>query len=212
LHLTRHAEAEHNVDLDYSIPDAPLTKKGREQAAQLNGLTAQNIQQTAQLLVSSPLSRTLQTTLLGFPALKARLEVEGKPLIVLSRLQEVNKLPCDTGRDRALLEKDEEFVGIDFSSLEDDWNGKKGDFDPDNVAVRAKWVRKWLRARPEKEIVVVAHGDILRRISKLGLEDSWANAEVRQFTFVSKDDDEADVVQMHSEQKIGEQEATSSQM
>lgn len=97
LHLTRHAEAEHNVHLDYSIPDAPLTKKGREQAAQLNGLTVQNIQQTADLLVSSPLSRTLQTTLLGFPALKARLEsqVESKPLIVLSRLQEVNNHPCE---------------------------------------------------------------------------------------------------------------------
>lgn len=96
LHLTRHAEAEHNVDLDYSIPDAPLTELGREQAARLNGLTIQTIQQTADLLVSSPLSRTLQTTIIGFPGLRARLEVQQEPkgIIVLSRLQEVNDFPC----------------------------------------------------------------------------------------------------------------------
>ena len=97
LHLTRHAQAEHNVAYDYSIPDAPLTDLGREQAARVNGLTAQSIQQTAELLVSSPLSRTLQTTILGFPGLRARLEAqdEPKPLIVLSRLQEVNDHPCE---------------------------------------------------------------------------------------------------------------------
>lgn len=63
----------------------------------------------------------------------------------------------DTGRDKSKLEKDEEFVGIDFSDLEDDWNGKQGDFDPANVPARAKWVRQWLRARPEKEIVGEFH-------------------------------------------------------
>ena len=61
----------------------------------------------------------------------------------------------DTGRPREELERTEEFSGIDFSLLEDDWTSKKGDFGPSDFAVskRAKWVRKWLRARPEKEIV-----------------------------------------------------------
>lgn len=92
LHLVRHAQAEHNVDNDYDILDAPLTAIGREQAAKLNGLTVQTIQQTAELLVTSPLSRTLQTTILAFPALRARLEAQSdpKPVVVLSRLQEVN--------------------------------------------------------------------------------------------------------------------------
>lgn len=96
LHLTRHAEAEHNVDQDYSIPDAPLTQYGREQAAKLNGLTLQNIQQTAELIITSPLTRTLQTTIIGFPALRARLEAQRDPkgIVVLSRLQEVNDFPC----------------------------------------------------------------------------------------------------------------------
>ncbi|KAF8314942.1 phosphoglycerate mutase-like protein [Clavulina sp. PMI_390] len=212
LHLTRHAQAEHNVADDFSILDAPLTALGREQSAKLNGLTAQNIQQTAELLVSSPLSRTLQTTILGFPALRAKLEAELGPtkgIIALSRLQEVASLPCDTGRDKAELEKDPEFVGIDFSSLEDDWNSKQGDFDPENVLERAKWVRKWLRARPEKEIVVVAHGGILRRITKNLV---WANAEVQQYTFASEDDEDAKLVLVRSEVKAGEHEPTSEEM
>jgi len=214
IHFTRHAQAEHNVDEDYDIPDAPLTKLGREQSAELNKITANTIQRTADLLVSSPLRRTLQTTIVGFPALRSRLESQDdpKPIIVLSRLQEVNDLPCDTGSDRTVLEKVDEFKGIDFSSLESDWNGKKRDFAPANVAARAKWVRKWLRARPEKEIVVVAHGDILRQITKTHYTHSWANAEVREYTFAAEDDEDADVVLVSKEARTGAQGPTSSEL
>ncbi|KAK3044224.1 hypothetical protein LTS18_001848, partial [Coniosporium uncinatum] len=85
--LTRHAQAEHNVDLDYSskphphqtaapqviklnlpclnpVPDAPLTPLGRKQAASL-APQIPSLQSQADLIVTSPLKRTLQTTLLG---------------------------------------------------------------------------------------------------------------------------------------------------
>ena len=52
----------------------------------------------------------------------------------------------------------EEFVGIDFSSLEDDWHKKEGEFHPERVTERGKWVRKWLRDRSEKEIVGESQG------------------------------------------------------
>ena len=49
---------------------------------------------------------------------------------------------------------------------------------------RARWVRHWLRARPEREIVVVAHGDILRYVIEgFNSHSPWANAEVRAYTF-----------------------------
>ncbi|KAJ3989543.1 histidine phosphatase superfamily [Lentinula detonsa] len=188
IHLTRHAQAEHNVDEDYSIPDPPLTPLGRRQSEELYAQTAE-LQQSADLLVTSPLKRTLQTTIIGYRGLRARLESQNpaKPIIVLSRLQEVNDIPCDTGSSRDELKQNDEFRGIDFESLEDDWNFKKGewcihsctqtllnttlvtgDFAPRSVAVRARarWVRRWLRDRPEQNIVVVAHGDILRQITK----------------------------------------------
>jgi hypothetical protein len=45
------------------------------------------------------------------------------------------------------------FAELDFSNLSDDYASKRGIFDPVNVSERARDVRRWLRARPEKEIV-----------------------------------------------------------
>jgi len=186
------------VNSDWSIRDPPLTPLGKQQAQRLNESTLHNIQTEAGLLVSSPLTRTLQTTLIGLPTLKSRLEAAGQPLIVLSRLQEKGDSPCDTGRSREVLEKTEEFEGIDFSSLEDDWNVKAGDFAPENVAARAKWVRSWLRARPEREIVVVSHGSFLRVITNTPRCDIWENGEIRSFTFVEEDDEDAALERWHA--------------
>ncbi|KAJ3916629.1 phosphoglycerate mutase-like protein [Lentinula edodes] len=202
IHFTRHAQAEHNVDEDYFIPDAPLTPLGRRQAEELYSQTTE-LQQSADLLVTSPLKRTLQTTIIGYRGLRARLESQDspKPIVVLSRLQEVNDFPCDTGSSRNELEQIDEFAGINFESLEDDWNSKQGNSGA--VKARARWVRRWLRDRPEQNIVVVAHGDILRQ--------PWANTEVRRFTFMHDNDDEAKLVSLpaETEARAGGEEPTS---
>jgi broad specificity phosphatase PhoE len=39
-----------------SVRDAPLTELGKKQSVELDELTRDNVQQTAQLLVSSPVS------------------------------------------------------------------------------------------------------------------------------------------------------------
>lgn len=36
--------------------------------------------------------------------------------------------------------------------------------DDASLEARAQWIRQYLRERPEKEIALVAHGDILRRM------------------------------------------------
>lgn len=74
-------------------------------------------------------------------------------MILLPELQEVKAHPCDTGSSRAELESLDEFKGMDFSGLDEDWNGKKGIYAPENVLERAKVVRRWLRSREEQEIV-----------------------------------------------------------
>ena len=174
IHLTRHGQvsevllaytidrlilmsvkAEHNVERDHSILDPPLTQLGITQALELARVTRDTIQVQAGLLVTSPLTRTLQTTLLGYPHLKDRLESQSdrKSVIALPERQEVGNHPWSTGRDRWELEKVPDFKDVDFTSLGDDWNNKEGFFAPGNVLQRARHVRKWLRNRPEENIV-----------------------------------------------------------
>ncbi|KAI8457546.1 histidine phosphatase superfamily [Phakopsora pachyrhizi] len=168
IHLIRHAEAEHNVNYDnWSFPDALLTPNGERQCLALNQRTRENIQTTAKLLVSSPMRRTLQTSLRGLPELIERLGGKSS-LVVLDSLQENGSTPADTGSSRSILESFPEFEGIDFSSLDDQWNSKTGYWasDHDSLRRRAQCSLAWLANRKEDEIVVVSHGGALRYLTE----------------------------------------------
>ena len=75
------------------VHDPQLTQNGRHQSTLLNEDTNHTFQKTAELLVSSPLKRSLQTMVIGYPVLRRRLEEEGTPVVVLPQLQEVSGTP-----------------------------------------------------------------------------------------------------------------------
>lgn len=82
----------------------------------------------------------------------------------------------------------DEFAGFNFERLTDDWTSKRGFYAADQEALtaRAQAMRQFLRERPEGDIVLVAHGDFLRRITCDARGPSgymWKNAEVRVFRF-----------------------------
>ena len=112
-----------------------------------------------------------------------------KRVLCLPQAQECNALPCDTGSPRAALEADPEFARFDLEMLIPEWTSKQGFWAPDDASLanRARWVRRFLRGRPEKTIVLVAHGDILRHITASPGQGKshymWKNAEVRVFEF-----------------------------
>lgn len=115
-----------------------------------------------------------------------RLGIEN--VICLPEAQECLDFPCDCGSDRAELEKDPEFKGLNFDRLTPDWNTKTGFWAPDDesVANRTKWVRHFLRDRPEKNIVLVAHGDFLREITCDATGPDvyyWNQVEIQIFEF-----------------------------
>ena len=140
IYLTRHAQAEHvrvrltqNVEDDYSIHDAPLTELGKRQASRLPALTPE-LQETVEVILSSPLRRTLQTVSLGYSDALKRLGGPGQ-VVCLPELQgrsradlECNDVPCDTGSDRAVLERLPEFASFNLSKLTPEWNSKQGFF------------------------------------------------------------------------------------
>ena len=99
--------------------------------------------------------------------------------------------------------------------LTPDWTSKEGFYASTVPALqrRARWVRQWLRDRPERAIVVVAHGDVLRYITD-GFNSSrlWANAEVKEYTFEKDEqDEEAWLKEIKPVVKKGADEPTSSE-
>ena len=103
----------------------------------------------------------------------------------------------DCGSPREQLERDPEYAGLVFSRLTPDWTSKQGFWAPDprSLANRAKAVRHFLRDRPEKNIVLVGHGDVLREITCSAHGPSsymWRNVEVQIFEFDSRTVDRED--------------------
>jgi len=177
IYLVRHAESEHNVTKDFSTRDPGLTELGFTQASALATDSVFPALSSVGVIVSSPLRRTIETTLAGFRDI---IEGGGAKLILDPDLQERSELPCDTGS--SVGELTERFPGLDFSELErgdgDGWFAKKGRYtgDDDAVTARAADVRKRLwgivnglersEADEKKDVVVVTHGVFMKFLSQ----------------------------------------------
>lgn len=156
IHLVRHAEGLHNVHHDYYVfRDPLLTPKGKEQCAELQNNFPHH--EAIDLIVSSPIRRTLYTSLLSF---KDSIKSKGLHIIALPEIQETSAQPCDTGSSPIELRNEFHEHPIDFALVQADWNVKTGRWSQDWHACRqrAQEAREWLHQRPEKEIVVVTHG------------------------------------------------------
>ncbi|EPS34072.1 hypothetical protein POX_a00947 [Penicillium oxalicum] len=195
IHAVRHAQGVHNLcTANHVIHDPLLTNLGHEQCAQLEKTFPRHAQ--VDLVTASPLRRTLYTALESFaPVFEAHPDMK---LIALPDAQETSDVPCDTGSDAEVLEK--EFAGkpVDLGLLHDGWNVKEGRYAPRAKALkeRARATRRWLKARPEKEIVLVTHGGYLHYFTE-DWEDSsqyqgtgWKNTEYRTYTFTDEDHNE----------------------
>jgi len=169
--LVRHAQAESNVagmvtrDAYRSEEwfDARITELGREQARGLNArLGAAGTMDRFEVVLTSPLSRALQTMEVAFEGCSAkRVAVEG----CRERLG-VN--PCD--RRRSLAELRERFPGVDFDEAmgecsEHDalWEGYGKERREPKEHLEARFVAflRYLLSRPEREIAVVTHSSFL---------------------------------------------------
>ena len=123
------------------------------------------------VILVSPLRRTLQTMLLGFSALlPSSTNADPIPVVILPQLQECGAFPCDTGAPLAETKELFPQPWLDWSEVERnvEWNRNEGVFEAteDKNVARARWVRHFIRSRPEKQVVVISHHGLLRRIVK----------------------------------------------
>lgn len=153
-----HLQGYHNLsEANHVMHDPSLTPHGESQCRQF-ALTFPH-HDTIELVVASPIRRTIYTALLAFsPQIERGMEV-----IALPEAQETSDLPSDTGSDVDVLRKEMAGKPVDLSLVREGWNSKKGKWAPVAEAVerRAREARRWLMARSEKEVVLVTHGGFL---------------------------------------------------
>lgn len=170
----RHAEAEHNVTWNWDLPDPALTENGVLQAKQL-AQARLGEDWRAEVLITSPLRRTLQTSLLGFAHLQL-------PLVFNPLLQETGEEPCDTGSDKAQLQQWFPNLAAATSGLDDAWFVKRGINRMSRVPERLARFVGWLRQRRERRVVIVSHGNLLKDMLGLRFEQPfWAGAGSDEF-------------------------------
>jgi broad specificity phosphatase PhoE len=157
--FVRHAQAGHNVDKALvRNPDNHLTDVGSQQAIDARDAAAGRVLREADLVVTSPLMRAMQTTelLLGEKESEARVMVH--PLVT-----ECLTAPCDKGTEKSeLLEKvpDKYLQWEGWDSLPERWWPEPGE---DSWA-RALAFIEFARQRPEKRIAFVGHGNFWSKV------------------------------------------------
>ena len=142
--------------------DPNLTQVGEEQCRQLAANFPHH--DTVELLVASPLRRTIYTALYTFDQEVKR----GMKVIALPEAQETSDLPSDTGSDLDVLKEEMADKPVDLSLVHEGWNSKKDKWAPAPEAIekRAGEARRWLKARPEKEVILVTHGGFLHYLTE----------------------------------------------
>ncbi|CAN8244862.1 unnamed protein product [Cochlearia groenlandica] len=193
IHLVRHAQGIHNVAgeknhdayLSEDYFDAHLTPLGWQQVDNLHKhVKASGISNKIELVVVSPLLRTLQTAVGTFGGegdidgvdapllMKAGAGKSDRPAIsslkcppfiaVESCREHLGVHPCD--RRSNITKYRELFPAIDFSLAKTDedvlWKPKTREEDKDIAARGVKFIN-WLSTRKEKEIAVVTHSGFL---------------------------------------------------
>ncbi|KAK7186450.1 hypothetical protein DPSP01_002118 [Paraphaeosphaeria sporulosa] len=207
ISIVRHGQGFHNLTHNYDLRDPLLTPLGHEQCAQLSATYPNH--DTVDLIIASPIRRTIQTAAFSFGPALARADV---PFLLDPKLQELGSHNADRGLDPEDLktwltetEKEGEkkfkfdWEKIDVSGVEEGWNSKKGyyAYEANAIYQRAADMRASLYQRNEDHIVLVSHGAIAHfltedwQIHDPMLGTNWSNCEIREYVFSgnSKDGD-----------------------
>ncbi|XP_024009110.1 phosphoglycerate mutase-like protein isoform X2 [Eutrema salsugineum] len=209
LHLVRHAQGIHNVELEENEESSPLSEelfdahlspKGLQQVCERRQkIIESGLLNTIELVITSPLRRAMQTSTGIFKGQETTNESDNfpkannfPPIVALEICRErMGLYPCDR-RERISTHRTC-FSEIDFTMIESDedvlWQAGERE-NLEEVSARGLRFLTWLWERPEKEIAVVSHGIFLQQTlralhEKVGipLEDSFltrfANCELR---------------------------------
>lgn len=122
--------------------------------------------------------------------------------MALPYAEEASDAPSDTGRDpeELLAEFPDQ---VDFNHVKHGWWLHEGEYavTPKALQARAAKLRRFIRDRPEKEVVLVAHGFfnhyLTNEVDDNGkqLTPWWRETEIRTYAFAEDDDEAANIVE-----------------
>jgi broad specificity phosphatase PhoE len=181
IHIVRHGEALHNVQRGYPHRDPPLTEAGVQATREIK------LSISPDLIVISPMTRTIQTAMNMFP----ELQVAGSytvPVQIWPDLREANDAVCNLGLTRNEMQS--RYPQFDFSECHEDWDYPYHTIS--DATFRAERVRKRLQrlSATFKNIAVISHRGLIAYIVK---GRRFSPAESRSFRFATKveaDDEE----------------------
>jgi hypothetical protein len=121
IHCIRHGQGLHNISYaNHDLQDPPLTPFGEQQRRDIASTFPFHDQ--IELVVTSPLRRTICTDLLGF----APEVTQGVQVLALPLLQEASMLPCDTGSELGIIKEEFKDSAVDFNLVQEGWHLKVG--------------------------------------------------------------------------------------
>jgi broad specificity phosphatase PhoE len=206
IRFLRHGQAAHNVNAERmkgegctydefllamekdDAFDAPLTPHGIKQARDTATLPgALNAAPGIELVVSSPLSRAIDTADLVFPSLS-----ESVPRVCIEDIREISGKLLN-GKRRSTSELAALYPNWDFSDVptqeEEQWEKWGSSLETsESTRQRAYNVMCWLWQRPETDIVVAGHGGIFKLLvnghplvetAGPGMQANFQNCELR---------------------------------
>jgi len=206
VHLIRHGEGFHQLDPleeHRQIQDPGLTDVGVQRCKDFSVKFPEYIH--IELVCASPLRRAIMTAKYFFESVIPTTPLH--QILLLPFAQEDSDAPCDVGSPPEAIEQ--EFGDlVDLHMVSPDWTSKKGPYaaTPSALKARAHRFRRWLRQRPEKEIVVVGHGAFWQYVTEeldtqhaartlAGLKPWWDNIEWRSYTFAPDSIEDARLVE-----------------
>ncbi|HEX6113325.1 MAG TPA: histidine phosphatase family protein [Geminicoccaceae bacterium] len=156
--LVRHAESEWNrhfsrTRIDPGIPDPPLTRRGRRQAAQL---AEELVESEVRRLVASPYRRTLETATIIAATLAVPIAVE--PLV-----RERCVFSCDEGTPPEQLAA--LWPDLDFAHLDERWWGVAAETEVSLGRRCAAFLAKTDALPDRSHVAVITHWGVIRALT-----------------------------------------------
>lgn len=166
IHIIRHGEALHNIDHEYLLRDPPLTSAGIVASGNIN------VPSLPDLIIVSPMTRTIQTAMSAFPTCHNIIRI-------WPDLREAHDATCNLGRSRRELEN--MFPLLDFMECPEEWDHTP--HTAECATLRGEAVRNRSKHLSEtyKNIVLVTHRVFIAFLVK---GDRFNVCEMRSYRFL----------------------------